>query len=150
MGQEPATFEARATERPRRRLTPAMASFRLLVLDFGREYLTLHGASPSYGEIAAGLDHNREMVRKAVRSLVRDRLLLQGDRPRSLAMPDVEDEAIRALLGLGYRIDEKARVLRQPVTDPPLLPPASLTYPPLVEGEKEHGADGQGEAGKRA
>ena len=65
-------------------------------------------------------------------------------------MPTQHDAAIRALVGLGYRIDETARTIAEPVTDPPLLPTSALTYPHLVDSEKEHGADEQGEAGKRA
>ena len=53
-----------------------MASFRLLVLDFVRAYLRENGASPSYGEIAGELDSSRNQVKVAVKSLMRDRLLL--------------------------------------------------------------------------
>jgi len=146
MGHEPLPLEVPG----RRRLTPTMASFRLLVLDFVRAYLETNGASPSYAEIAAALDCSRTRVKHAIRSLVRVKLLLQGDSPRSLAMPTQHDAAIRALVGLGYRIDETARTIAEPVTDPPLLPTSALTYPPLVDSEKEDGADEQGEAGKRA
>ncbi|MEL7783769.1 hypothetical protein AAG607_12155 [Citromicrobium bathyomarinum] len=124
-----------------------MASFRLLVLDFVREYLTLNGASPSYAEIAAGLECSRTRVKHAIRSLVRDRLLLQGDTPRSLAMPTERDAAIRALVGLGYRVDTDARTIAEPVTDPPLLPTSSLTYPRDGHSEDERNGDGQGKAG---
>lgn len=141
MGHQP----TRTIERPRRKLTPAMASFRLLVLDFVRVYFRENGASPSYGEIAGGLESSRNQVKMAVRSLVRDRLLLQGDGPRSLALPSDRDAAIRALEGLGFRIDEHARTIAQPITDPPLLPPATLDYVPEVDSDQEHGERGQGE-----
>ena len=141
MGHQP----TRTIERPRRKLTPAMASFRLLVLDFVRAYFRENGASPSYGEIAGGLESSRNQVKVAVKSLVRDRLLLQGERPRSLALPSERDAAIRALEGLGFRVDEDARTITQPITDPPLLPPATLDYVPDVDSDQERGERGQGE-----
>lgn len=141
MGHQPTRKELGT----QRRLTPAMASFRLLVLDFVRTYIAEQGASPSYGEIAAGLDCSRTQVKRAVKSLVRDKLLLQGDRARSLAIPEAKDEAIRALVGLGYRIDENSRTIAEPVTDPPLLPPPSLTYDPDIDGDTERSGDEQGE-----
>jgi len=122
-----------------------MASFRLLVLDFVRGYLGENGASPSYGEIAGGLDSSRNQVKVAVKSLVRDRLLLQGDGPRSLALPSDRDAAIRALEGLGFRIDEQARTIAQPITDPPLLPPATLDYVSQIDSDQERDERGQGE-----
>lgn len=148
MGQEPCSLNQRS-RRDRRRLTPAMASFRLLVLDFVRDYIERQGASPSYGEIAAGLDSNREYVRNAVRSLVRDKLLLQGNSPRSLAMPSQRDAAIRALEGLGFRIDEDARTITKPLTDPPLLPPAALTYPIREHGREDDDGKISGKQGDR-
>ena len=153
MGYEPPTPTARAEEQQRRRLTPAMASFRLLVLDFVRNYLERNGASPSYGEIGAGLDCSRTQVKRAVKSLVRDQLLLQGDTPRSLALPTERDRALRALRGLGFRVDEAARTIAAPVADPPLLPPAALRYPDLDDEECEingSGEKGGGETGSRS
>ena len=148
MGHEPPTLERGTDAGPRRRLTPTMASFRLLVLDFVRSYIEQNHLPPSYGEIGAALDCSRTRVKHAIRSLERDELLFRGDGPRSLTLPTDRQKAIRALKGLGYRIDESARTITEPVTDPPLLPPAALTYPVREtrhESDREQGEHGQGE-----
>lgn len=121
------------------RLKPEMASWRLLVLAFVRDYLQRWGHSPSYGEIAAALESNRTRVRKAVRSLERDGLILRVPGPRGLSLPTVRDEAIRQLRNLGWTVDEDCSHAAGPVTDPPLLPPASLTYDPDHSGEEQGG-----------
>jgi Mn-dependent DtxR family transcriptional regulator len=59
---------------PPRRLSPEMASFRLLVLACVREYIEANHDSPSYGEIAAALGSNRTRVRKAVKQLAAEGL----------------------------------------------------------------------------
>lgn len=108
-----------------RRLSPAMASFRALVLGFVRGYLTEWGQSPSYGEIAAGLGSNRTRVKRAVVSLEKAGLLLRTPGTRGLALPD---EIERARLTL-----ERAGMLPAPpgpsVTNRTLLPPPALDYP---------------------
>lgn len=111
------------------KLTAEMASFRLLVLAFIRDYWDEIGASPSYGEIAAGLESNRDRVRKAVKSLARDGLVLRTPGPRGIKLPSVIEESVRQLRELGWQVDEDLREARSPVTNPPLLPPAALTYP---------------------
>lgn len=113
----------------RAKLTAEMASFRLLVLAFVRDYWDSVGASPSYGEIAAGLDSNRDRVRKAVKSLARDGLVLRTPGPRGIKLPSVREEALRQLREMGFTVNEDAMTIGQPVTNPPLLPPAALTYP---------------------
>jgi biotin operon repressor len=125
-----------------------MASFRLLALAFIRDYVALMGQSPSYGEIAAKLDSNRTRVRKAVKSLVADGLLLRTPGPRGLALPSMREEAVRQLRALGWRVDEDALEANAPVTNPPLLPPAALTYPAnRIVSEDGHGNSGKGRAG---
>lgn len=119
-----------------------MASWRLLVLAFVREYLDQWGESPSYGEIANALGSNRTRVRKAVRSLERDGMLLRAQGPRGLSLPTVRDEALRQLRALGFVVDEDCLVVRRPVTDPPLLPPAELDYPdPQTDGDGDDADD---------
>lgn len=108
------------------RLTPEMASFRLLVLKFVRDYFAEHGASPSYGEIAAGLDSNHKRVRKAVQRLARDGELIKVPGPRGLALPDKRAEAIRMLRDQGFIVDED--ILKIGVRDWPLLPQPELDY----------------------
>lgn len=121
------------------RLAPEMASFRALVLDFVRTYLTRWGQSPSYGEIAAGLDSNRTRVKRAVVSLEREGLLLRRKGTRGLALPD-EIARARQLL-------ERAGVLSG-VTNPTLPGTPALDYPRDSEqagGEQQHnGNSGHG------
>lgn len=116
------------------RLTPGMASLRLLVLRFVREYLGSWGASPSYGEIAAALDTNRTRVRKAVQSLAADGLLWRSPGPRGLALPEDLSGAMRLLTSHGYRVEA--------VTHSPLPADAVLDYDPcgsvgVTSGEEE-------------
>lgn len=108
---------------PALRLSPEMASFRALVLDFVRGYIARWGQSPSYGEIAAGTGSNRTRVKRAVVSLVKAGLLVRTPGTRGLSLPD-EIERARKIL-------ERAGMLPQssPVTNPTLLPPAALDYP---------------------
>ncbi|WP_152608735.1 LexA family transcriptional regulator [Croceibacterium mercuriale] len=91
-------------------LAPDMASFRLLVLGFVRDYIGLMHASPSYGEIAAELDSSRKRVMKAVRSLERDGLLIRAAGPRGLRLPSLRDAAIRQLRDAGFFIDEDLKI----------------------------------------
>jgi hypothetical protein len=118
------------------KLGPEMASFKLLVLAFVRDYFGLMGASPSYGEIAAKLASNRERVRKAVKILERDGLLIRSPGPRGLRLPSMREQAVRLLREAGWSVDEDICLAVPPgVTKPPLLPPAALDYiQPRTEG----------------
>lgn len=134
---------------PPDRLSPDMASFRLLVLGFVRDYIGRLGESPSYGEIAARLNSNRTRVRRAVKSLAQDELLLRSPGARGLALPSTRDNAIRQLRELGFTVDTDFSSIRPPggpVTNPPLLPPAELTYP---KRSTDGDGDGSGAARNR-
>lgn len=124
MEQVPGEFE-------RSKLTAAMASQRLLVLDFVRQYFTRWGGSPSHGEIGAALDIDRSRVRRAIRSLTRAGLLMRTPGPRGLALPDAEAEAIRQLRASGWIVDAPGRHAAKAA----LLPPAALDYP----GDEQQG-----------
>jgi len=128
------------------RLTPTMASLRLLVLRFVRDYVSAWGASPSYGEIAAALETNRTRVRKAVKSLAGDGLLLRTPGPRGLALPDNLAEAVRLLGALGYAVRP---IAYQAVTNTPLPDDFVLDYfaPSTSDGALSRGEEFQGRDG---
>lgn len=100
------------------RLAPTMSNRRLMVLNFVRLYWMRHGASPSYGEIAAGVGCSRTRVKYAVRALVQSGQLFQeAGRARSLRLPGgdpilSEAEAVARLRAAGWELDEGARTLR--------------------------------------
>jgi hypothetical protein len=127
-----------------RRLSPAMASQRLLVLDFVRGYISRWGGSPSYGEIAAELKIERVTAWRAVRSLVDDGLLARRPGPRGLSLPDAEADALRQLRALGWVVNPEDLH----VTKARLLPPAALDYPgPGQEGGTDDGTTGSRKEG---
>lgn len=135
-----ATRDGSVEQQPPARLTAERASFRLLVLGFVRQYWKEMDESPSYGEIAAGLQSNRTRVRHAVRSLVTDKKLIRRPGTRGLMLPSAQDKAIRHLEELGFEVDTREKRIRRrerAVTNPPLLPPAALTYP------TRHGTQGE-------
>ena len=72
------------------RLTPAMVSRRLQVLDFVRRYIARWGGSPSYGEIAAACGISRNRAHKLVRALVHHGLIgkVPGERGLRLVPGD--------------------------------------------------------------
>jgi hypothetical protein len=131
-----------------------MASFRLLVLGFVRDYIALMGGSPSYGEIAYKLGSNRKRVHKAVQSLEREGLLIRAPGARGMRLPSLRDAAIRQLRDLGYIIDEDAKTALPPdgwfetyvpVTKRGLLTTPALDYLPDPEppsGGSTRGNDG--------
>lgn len=113
------------------RLSPEMASFRALVLDFVAGYIARWGQSPSYGEIAAALGSNRTRVKRAVVSLERKGLLIRAGGVRGLSLPDEIERARQTLARAGLLPSSSEAVGQQghPVTKPTLLPPAALDYP---------------------
>lgn len=86
------------------KLAPQMASRRLLVLAFVRAYIARWGASPSYGEIAAGVGASPTRVRDAVKSLARAGLLHREPGPRGLSLPSDEEAARRILHARGFTV----------------------------------------------
>lgn len=124
------------------RLSPEMASFRALVLDFVKGYIGSWGQSPSYGEIAAALASNRTRVKRAIISLERAGLLLRAPGSRGLTLPD---EIERARLTL-----ERAGMLGSgaPVTNPTLLPPPVLDYPASIDGTRGTRRDGNSDGSR--
>lgn len=121
------------------RLSATMASQRLLVLDFVRKYIARWGYSPSHGEIGAGLDIDRSRVRRAIRSLSADGLLIRTPGTRGLAIPDAEADALRQLRALGWIINPQHEVIAKAT----LLPPAALDY--VEPDERGVADDGTGE-----
>ena len=127
-------------------LRPEMASLRLKVLAFVRKYIREHGGSPSYGEIAAGLDTNRERVRKAVKRLIGAGELARVPGPRGLVLPEDEGAALRRLAAAGWAIDRGRRT----VTNRPLQDGFDLDYlPPGNAGDDHASSIGGGERAKR-
>lgn len=113
------------------RLNAAMASQRLLVLDFVRLYIERWGEAPSHGEISAGLHIHRDRVRRAIRSLVDDGLLRRMAGPRGLVLPTAEADAIRQLRALGWTVDGDIGLAAKA----PLPTVAALDYTgPATEG----------------
>lgn len=138
------------------RLAPEMVSLRLLVLAFVKGYIGKWGASPSYGEIAEATGTNRTRVKKAVRSLQTDGLLLRLNRPgstnaRALALPAQRDAAAQLLTGLGYRVlpgrenATAAGASEIAITDRTLRAAERLDYDPEL-GTRLDREDGQGAA----
>lgn len=108
-------------------LRPEMASLKLQVWRFIRDYHAQWKASPSYGEIIAGTGSTRSAVRHAVRQLVAEGRLIRVPGPRGLHLPSACEAALRALEEAGYVIDREAQRVEGPY--PTLMPPAELTYP---------------------
>lgn len=148
MGRDPAGSDVP-------RLKPEMASFRLLVLAFVRDYITRFGVSPSQGEIGHALDVTRTRVRHALRSLEKDGLILRGRGERAITLPSLRDEAIRQLRDLGWTCDEQLRRIAAGSPVSTVLPPPELDYPddgaPLSQDGAMDGEDrGKERAGRRA
>jgi hypothetical protein len=108
-------------DRKELRISPEMASTKLLVLRFIRNYIGKWKQSPSQGEIVNGCKLTRTSVRNALRSLQRDGLILRTPGPRGIALPAQRDAALRTLEALGYQINADLHL--------PLLPPPVLDYP---------------------
>lgn len=117
------------------RLSATMASQRLLVLDFVRRYIDQWAESPSHGEIAVALEIDRTKVRRAIRSLEADGLLVRTPGPRGLALPTAEAEAVRKLRALGWTVNHDLSLAVKAT----LLPPAALDYTGPCEEGPMHG-----------
>jgi len=138
------------------RLMPAMASRKLLVLAFVREYIARWQGSPSYGEIAAGVGISRSRAKQLVDSLVRQRKLLRRPGTRGITLPARERDTIRALREHGWTVDEAAGFALAPgCTNPALSTPPVLSYLAPGKGDARGidravgtAASGTGRAGK--
>lgn len=119
--------ESRGGKTGAARLVPEMASFKLLVLAFVRRYLADWGSSPSFGEIANGLEADRSRVRKAVRRLVAQGLLLRAAGPRGLSLPTEQEAAAQLLRQHGWQVLPGGGANR------PLPRSVVLDYDPLHE-----------------
>lgn len=122
-------------------LTPEMTSRRLLVLAFVRDYLTLYGSSPSYGEIANALRCSPTRVRQHVKALVAAGQLLRRPGPRGLSLPTLRDEAVRQLRELGWSIDEDREAVIAPCAHSTLHTLPMLDYVPSELAEVQGGND---------
>ena len=116
------------------RLAPDIASTRLLVLRFVRDYIRRWGASPSYGEIAAGVNAHRSRVRRAVKRLSADGLLLRRPGGRGLSLPDDQASAQRVLEGLGWTVTPPNGAAG---TNP------ALQGTPVLDYDPSHGQDSE-------
>ena len=114
----------------RLRLSPEMASLRLLVLKFVRDYWDQWGDSPSYGEIAAAIGRSRKTVKHCVISLAADGLLIRTPGPRGLSLPDATQEALQLLRKQGWAVAGPHS---------PLLPPDTLDYVPRTASRSRRG-----------
>ena len=110
------------------RLKPEMASRRLLVLAFVREYITRWGQSPSYGEISNALAISPTRARQLVKALVASGQLIRSPGPRGITLPTLRDEAIRQLRELGFSVDEDILTLRAPCAHSTLRRPIVIDY----------------------
>jgi hypothetical protein len=137
------------------RLKPAMASRKLLVLAFVRDYIARWEGSPSYGEIAAGVGISRSRAKQLVDSLVKQRKLLRRPGTRGISLPSRDADAIRALRVQGWTVDEKAGIALAPgCTNPILSARPVLDYVAPSKGEARgidravgRAASGTGSAG---
>lgn len=124
--QVPATMEAQTDASLR--LRPEMASRRLLVLAFVRDYINRWGQSPSYGEISNGLAISPTRARQLVKTLVAGGQLTRSPGPRGLSLPTLRDEAIRQLRELGWSVDEDTLRVAAPCAHSTLRRPILIDY----------------------
>ncbi|MFA7505276.1 MAG: helix-turn-helix domain-containing protein [Burkholderiaceae bacterium] len=135
-----------ASSEGRSRLTPAMSSRRLQVLDFVRDYIVRHSEAPSLSEIANGCGIGRTRAHALVRTLVRQGHLMRRRGVRGLMLPSAIEEAKRKLRLAGYRIDESSE---GPCTNSRLLPLPALDYlEEAQQREDENDDSGDGERGE--
>ncbi len=130
------------------RLSPTLANRKSIVLDFIRQYYSLHRKGPSYSEMAAAARTNRSRVSDVVRRLERDGMIHR--RPgvaHSVTPIDAREDAIRILREAGYVVDQDILRLSPPVTNAELLGPPVLDHPP-DDNWGDEGGNGEGAQGK--
>jgi hypothetical protein len=132
-------------EAPAARLSPAMASRRLLILVFVRDYIQRNRGSPSLREISNATGVSVVGVTRHLVKLVDAGELLRTPGPRGLRLPTMRDAALRLLREHGFLVDEDLlRIDRaRGGTEKQLLPPPTLTYRrPLKresgDGDQDH------------
>jgi hypothetical protein len=120
------------------RLSPAMSSRRLQVLDFIRAYIAKHNEAPSLLETARGCGISKTRAHKLVRELIRQGHLMRRQGMRGLMLPSAIEEAKRQLREAGYRIDEDFGAdATPPCTKSRLLPLPPLDYvKPVSVGDR--------------
>lgn len=131
------------------RLTPAMASRKLLALGFIKRFFAEHGVGPSFNEIGGALDITSRHAGRLVAALARERLVHHTPgRARSLVPLDCTADAIRLLRLRGFKVDEDLMQIAQPdVPQSPLMGEAVLDYLPDPEaGSGDGGSDELGRA----
>lgn len=128
-------------------LTSTRASRKLAALRFIKRYWAEHGASPSYGEIAAALNVSVTRVHKLVRQLTSEgRIVRLAGAHRGIALPErveqlSEGDALMLLRELGWKVDED--VLCPPVTNRRLQPLPPLDHIPAIDaGDRASGKNG--------
>jgi hypothetical protein len=134
-------------------LRPEMASRRLLVLAFVREYIGRWSQSPSHGEIANGLSISPTRARQLTKALVASGQLVRSPGPRGLSLPSARDEALRQLRALGYAIDEDIlEAARSPCSHSTLRAPIVIDYVDgrTVERGTRHSSRSTDEPGREA
>lgn len=91
------------------RLTPEMASRKLLVLGFVRRFWAAHGGSPSYAEIGAGCGIAQQHAWQIVQELAREGALAIDRGRRQIMLPAAErisvEEAKARLRAAGFVVD---------------------------------------------
>ena len=144
-----------------RRLTPQMASRKLLALDFVKQYFARWGGSPSLDEIAAALGVSKQRASELVRALAEDGQILRtpGAR-RGLDLPEPAQTPSRADLLLmlsdqGWTLTDDGLLIAPEAdrVEPAALTKAGLTLVPELDhvapddtgdgtGAGDEGADG--------
>ncbi len=100
------------------RLSPSMASRANQVLDFVHAYFACHGQGPSLREIAAAIGAGKNRAQDAIRKLARDeRVHYAPGVTRGVWPLSAEEEALRRLRGMGYRLAPGKLVAGPPVLD---------------------------------
>jgi SOS-response transcriptional repressor LexA len=125
------------------RVSPEMTSRKLQALDFIKHYYLRHGASPTLGEIAAGLGVSRQRAFALVDALEREGLVKRvrgqsrGIMLANAAAQVSESDALLQLQAAGWRVlvgsQELGQPFAAPLTDQGLSDLPYLDHLPAVE-----------------